>query len=144
MKILALIGEIFDPFAKLVDELHTSDEEKRRLENEIQMARAQMLLASIDYEKEILGRQADIIVAEAKGESWLQRSWRPMTMLFLTGLVGAHWLGVTPPGLSEAQALSLLGLVKLGLGGYVVGRSVEKAAPKIADAFGSKGADNRE
>lgn len=67
-----------------------------------------------------------IIVAEAGGDSWLQRNWRPMTMLWFTALVGAHWLGLTPENLSEAQVLGLLDIVQVGLGGYVVGRSVEK------------------
>jgi len=73
-----------------------------------------------------LKSQTSIIVAEATGDSWLQRNWRPLVMMFLTGLVGAHWLGFTPAGLTEAEVLSLLGIVKVGLGGYVVGRSAEK------------------
>jgi len=69
---------------------------------------------------------SSIIIAEAQGHSWLQRNWRPMTMLWFAALVGAHWLGFTPENLSEAQVIALLGIVKVGLGGYVVGRSAEK------------------
>ncbi|WP_020411161.1 hypothetical protein [Microbulbifer variabilis] len=39
----------------------------------------------------------------------------------------AHWLGWTAPNLGKEQALAVLGVVKIGLGGYVVGRSAEKA-----------------
>lgn len=69
---------------------------------------------------------ASIIRAEATGDSWLQRSWRPVTMLVFVGLVVARWLGFSAEGMTEAEYLSVYELIKLGLGGYVVGRSVEK------------------
>lgn len=68
----------------------------------------------------------NIIVAEASGESWLQRNWRPLVMMWFAGLVGAHWMGFTPSNLSEATVIELLAIVKVGIGGYVVGRSAEK------------------
>lgn len=67
-----------------------------------------------------------IIVAEAKG-SWLQRNWRPGFMVtFMIIVINNYllfpWFGVPmlplPPEMWE--------LIKLGMGGYVVGRSVEK------------------
>ena len=69
---------------------------------------------------------SSIIVAEAQGESWLQRNWRPVTMITFVGLVVAKWLGYTAPGVTEAIELKLLDIIQVGLGGYVVGRSVEK------------------
>jgi hypothetical protein len=72
--------------------------------------------------------QRDIIVAETQSESWFTANWRPVTMLAFVGLVIAHWLGFTAPGISEEQVMSLLDIVKIGLGGYVVGRSAEKVA----------------
>lgn len=80
----------------------------------------------ITLDKAELEQAGAVITAEANGESWLQRNWRPLTMLTFTGLVVAHWLGWTAPGLSESQTLALLEIVKIGLGGYVVGRSAEK------------------
>ena len=71
---------------------------------------------------------ARIVQAEASSEHWLTATWRPIVMLWFAGLVGAHWLGYTPEGLSEETVQSLLGIVQVGIGGYVVGRSVEKAA----------------
>ena len=70
---------------------------------------------------------SNIIIAEAKGGSWLQRMWRPMTMMIFVGLVAAHWLGFTPPNLPHQQVMALLDIIKIGLGGYVLGRSAEKA-----------------
>jgi len=71
---------------------------------------------------------ADIIIAEATGESWLQRSWRPIVMLTFCGLIVARWLGWAAPNLTESEYLALWEIVKIGLGGYVVGRSAEKVA----------------
>ncbi len=73
-----------------------------------------------------LQEAASIIRAEAGGESWLQRNWRPLTMLTFVALVVAKWLGFTAPGVSEAVELELMRLIQIGLGGYVVGRSAEK------------------
>lgn len=77
-------------------------------------------------DNDILNRQADIIVAEAQGGSWLQNSWRPLIMLNFGVLITAHWLGFTPDNLGDAQVLALLDIVQVGLGGYIVGRSAEK------------------
>jgi len=79
-----------------------------------------------DIERTELKGAIDIIVAEAKGDSWLQRSWRPILMLWFAGLVGAHWLGFTPDNLSQSTINQLLSIVQIGIGGYIVGRSGEK------------------
>ena len=73
-----------------------------------------------------LDTAAAVIVAEAKGGSWLQRSWRPLTMLTFTGLIVAKWLGFTAAGITPELEIELLSIIKVGLGGYVVGRSGEK------------------
>ena len=88
----------------------------------------EMFKAEIDAQKEV-------IVAEAKSESWVTRNWRPVTMLTFTGLVVMYWLGWTAPNLSQEEVLALLEIVKYGLSGYVVGRSAEKVAPALAAMF---------
>jgi len=75
-----------------------------------------------------------IIVAEASG-NWLQRSWRPLLMLTFGGLIVARWFGWSAPNLSESEYTHLWDIVELGIGGYVIGRSVEKTAPAIAEAL---------
>lgn len=77
----------------------------------------------------------EMIKAEAQGESWLQRNWRPILMLVFGGLIVARWCGFVAPNLSEAEYLKLWSIVEFGLGGYVVGRSVEKIAPSVAEAM---------
>lgn len=67
----------------------------------------------------------DIIKEEARA-GFLASSWRPITMLVFVTLITAHWLGFTPEGISEEEVIGLLEIVKVGLGGYVLGRSGEK------------------
>lgn len=70
--------------------------------------------------------QASILLAEVNGESWLQRNWRPMLMVWFSVLIGGYWFGYTPENLSEATVLKLFSLVQIGMGGYIIGRSGEK------------------
>jgi len=79
--------------------------------------------------------QAQIVQAEAASGNWLASSWRPITMLTFVGLIVARWFGWAAPNLAEAEYLKLWDIVQLGLGGYVIGRSVEKVIPSIASAI---------
>ena len=76
--------------------------------------------------------RGQVVQAEATGESWLQRNWRPLTMVWFSALIGGYWFGYTPDNLSEEAVLSLFGLIKLGLGGYVIGRSAEKITKELS------------
>ena len=79
--------------------------------------------------------QAAIVQAEAQSEHWLAACWRPILMLTFGGLIVARWLGWSAPNITEAEVLKLWDIVQLGLGGYVIGRSVEKVVPAIAGAL---------
>ena len=99
-------------------------------------ADAQLKLMQMQQQGDLAELQAavSVILAEASG-NWLQRSWRPLMMLFFSGLVGARWFGYSAPNMSEAEVQELWSIVKLGIGGYTIGRSVEKVAPYIAQAL---------
>lgn len=73
-----------------------------------------------------IAEKSSIITTEAKSEHWLVAAWRPITMLTFVGLIVMHWLGFTAENLPEDQVMALLEIVKIGLGGYVLGRSAEK------------------
>lgn len=79
--------------------------------------------------------RAEIVKTEAASSHWLAANWRPLTMLTFAGLIVARWFGWAAPNLSEAEYLKLWSIVEFGLGGYVVGRSVEKIAPSVAEAL---------
>ena len=79
--------------------------------------------------------QSDIVKTEAASTHWLAANWRPLLMLVFGALIVARWFGWAAPNLTEAEYLKLWSIVEFGLGGYVVGRSVEKIAPSIASAI---------
>lgn len=102
---------------------------------EVEKAKIQQLTAVLDQANEVFKGQVSIILAEAQGGGFLQRNWRPITMLVFLGLVVGHFFGLEGPNFTGADSEHLFFLVELGLGGYVIGRSVEKVAPSIAEVL---------
>ena len=121
------IAGILKPVSDIIDNLHTSDEERGSLNNALAAVQSVVTQSFLDYESQVLALRGSIINTEATGESWLQRSWRPITMLTFLVLVVCDSFGWLAFRLAE-QAWTLL---QIGLGGYVVGRSAEKIVPKI-------------
>jgi hypothetical protein len=109
---------------------------KRWFPDPAEAAKAQqdMVMALLSQQASLNAAAGDIIKAEAQSDHWLAACWRPILMLTFGGLIVARWLGWSAPGLSEAEVLKLWDIVQLGLGGYVIGRSIEKVAPQIAAA----------
>lgn len=131
----------FDPLSAIIDLVKDGVDKvfpdpKDKLQAE--QLKATLQQALIDQGTKIIQAQASIVVAEASSDSVLAKNWRPITMLTFVGLVVCHWFGLNASGISEAQYLSLFDLIKIGLGGYVVGRSMEKVADSVGDAFGKK------
>lgn len=69
---------------------------------------------------------AETVRTEMQGESWLQRNWRPVTMLTFLALIVAKWFGFSVEGITPEVELAVFDIIKIGLGGYVIGRSAEK------------------
>jgi len=99
--------------------------------------KAKLELLKLDQEGKLteLKAQAQIINTEAASQHWLAANWRPLTMLVFVGLIVARWFGWAAPNLAEEEYIKLWSIVELGLGGYVIGRSVEKIVPQIAGAL---------
>ncbi len=117
-------GSVIKDLLSGLDNLFTSKEEKIKAENVIK----QIL---IEKQLELQRMQTEIIVAEAKG-NFIQRSWRPILMLSFGFIViyvkfAAPLFGFPIPELE----MEFWELLKIGIGGYVVGRSAEKIADKI-------------
>ena len=127
----ALIPVLAPILGKVVGNLFPDPEQKAKAE-------AEMLRQLMEHQAQIETAAASIIKAEAESTHWLAANWRPITMLTFLGLIVARWFGWAAPSLSEAEYIKLWSIVEFGLGGYVVGRSVEKIAPSIADALSRK------
>ena len=91
-----------------------------KIQGELQMELMKIIQEQIEAQKAI-------IVAEATGKSWLQRNWRPLLMLVFTIIIAFNYI-VAP--LFSRQPLpippDMWDLLKIGIGGYIVGRSAEK------------------
>lgn len=126
--IQALIPALAPIVSRVVGNLFPDPAEKAKAEAE---AMRELLHAQGEIEK----AAAQIIQTEAASTHWLAANWRPLTMITFTCLIVARWMGWVAPNLSEAEYLKLWSIIEFGLGGYVVGRSVEKIAPSIAGAL---------
>lgn len=91
--------------------------------------------------------QMKVLVAEAQGESWLQRMWRPLTgaslgftVIFYAVIVpvAVDWLGAPPVRIGDMLLEWVFnGLLAFGTV-YAGGRSLEKIATQIAGALSRK------
>jgi hypothetical protein len=81
---------------------------------------------------EELSSSIKVILAEINSDSWLAKNWRPITMLSFVTIIVNNF--IIYPYLSlfwgDAPKMEIppdmWDLLKLGLSGYVVGRSIEK------------------
>jgi len=87
-----------------------------------------------EFETTLIASKAKVLQAEAKSEHWIVSSWRPITMLTFTFIVASNYviapyasalLSINIPTLELTD--QMWELLKIGIGGYIVGRSVEKA-----------------
>ena len=130
-----IFAGLVEPVTGLIGKFVEDKDKKNELTVEVERLLDGAAARADDYIKALLREQASIIKTEATGHSWLQRNWRPLMMLWFGALLGLYWFGVTPPNLTEATIHELFGLLKLGIGGYVIGRSAEKVVPKAVEAF---------
>lgn len=80
----------------------------------------------------LVQNQADVLVAEISGKSWLQRNWRPILMLTVVAIIANNYILFPYLSLFTDEVIvlelpeKLYNLMTVGVGGYIVGRSVEK------------------
>lgn len=128
LPIIEMIGKVLD---KLIPDAETREK-----------AKAEITTQLLSNDKALTEAARDVVVAEAKGESWMQRNWRPCLMFTIMGLL--VWNGMFLPLISawmkvdlvklqdwDAIPAAMWSLLQIGVGGYVIGRTGEK----IADAM---------
>ncbi len=125
------IKETVDSIGNAIDKIDKSDEKL-----DIQLKYKKLLMeiegSYLNYENKLLEGQTKIIESEAKGESWLQRNWRPMLMCICMVIIFMNYVlvpifNVTPAILDD----HIWGMMQLGIGGYVGGRSLEKISENL-------------
>lgn len=126
-----IVAGIFKPIADVIEHIVPSGDARLQIQQKLLEAQISTAQQMMEYEKQLLDGQIKIITAEAQGASWMQRNWRPVTMLTFLVLVVCDAFGWLPFRLA-GEAWTLL---QIGLGGYVAGRSLEKVAPAITSAI---------
>jgi hypothetical protein len=139
--ITGLLRSVLGGTLSTIIDAYVSDLELRR------KIKADLDHAPIEEFGELLSAQRDVVLAKVNSQSWLTRSWRPLLMLLLMGL-----LVVCGPILPSAELLvshhidfrprwellppELWDVMVIAMGGYVGGRSLEKIATAVTASRG--------
>ncbi len=116
-KFVSSITGFTNSVGSIIDKSSTTDEEK------LEMKRKLSDLA-IQAELQVLNLKSEVTKLELQG-NWLQRSWRPIAMLALLAcIIGLYIAG-------QPVDAALIDTFKLGLGGYIAGRSLEKVTTSV-------------
>ena len=127
---IGLISALAHIVGDIVKEAKPDTDKKAEAENKVR-------LALLENTKQIEASASQIILAEAKSESWIASSWRPILMFNITLIVSVNYLIFPLIEVATGSKLmiplpdELWTLLTVGVGGYVVGRSGEKVAKTL-------------
>ena len=121
-----LVGKVLPEAGKIIDNLHTSTEEKMAARQKLE---ALLVSAEQEAQKEVSARWE----ADMKSDAWLPKNIRPLTLIFLTtvfvilsvfdGNLGEFSIG-------EAYVPVYQTLLMTVYAAYFAGRSIEKVRGK--------------
>lgn len=132
---------IVDSIGGVIGKFVTSPEEKLKAQIEVTKIATDFQSQVLSAERDLAVQQATVITAEIKSESWLARNWRPILMLTFTFIIAWNYifvpiLGAFTDKLKPAEIVpDMWQLLKLGVSGYIVGRSAEKIVPDVVAAI---------
>ena len=139
------INTLIAGVGKIIDKFKHAPAEKAAAHLALGKLHHNMVQESLQFEIKQVQAQASVILAEAKSDSWLTKNWRPLLMLvFMIIIVNNFliWPYSTEMGIVAKQLdfpVWMQQLLKLGVGGYIGGRSAEKIIPATVAAWkGSK------
>jgi len=114
-----------------------SPEDQARIDMELNQLKSKLINDIATYNTAIINAQKEAVVAEASSDNWLASNWRPITMLTFVFIIANNYIIYPYASLFFENAPKLdiptqmWELLKIGLGGYVVGRSLEKIAKNM-------------
>lgn len=131
-----IISQTIKPLGEIIDNVHTSKEEKLEAQKALEEIENSLTLEVLDFHRAELENKKEVLVAEAKSEHFITSSWRPITALVFTFIIANNYI-IAP----YSEALfgikvmfdlppEMWDLLKLMIGGYVVSRGVEKTVQK--------------
>jgi len=119
--ILAFISSIFAPATEILKNVHTSDADRMKLENEFEKIKAGISEKMIALEMEKIKLQE----TEVQSSNWIVAAWRPLCSIAVVGIIIAASFGLAHPD------QKFYDLAQWFLVGYAGGRSLEKALPNV-------------
>jgi hypothetical protein len=133
MNILKALGDLIPSIGRSIEKIIPDKDLARKLTHEIEVL-------VLGIQSGLIQAKSSIIIAEAQGASWIQRSWRPITMLTFVLIIANNYI-IVPYAVSFGLEVPMLdippgmwGLLTVGIGGYIGGRSYEKGVKIKADA----------
>jgi hypothetical protein len=126
MNIFSFIQDLFRPASDLVDNLHTSDEERLKLRNQLADIESKVNVKLLELEKTRIEALSRVDVAEANSKHTLRALWRPIVSMALVAII--IYAAFKPEIVLDQN---IYDLANVFLGGYVGGRSLEKIASNI-------------
>lgn len=119
------IAEATTAIGGVVDKFVTNDEERLA-------AKKELTQVVTKFTTDITAAQADVLKVELSG-NWLQRSWRPLLMVAFGFIILYQYFISQVFRLPQVDLPErFFDLLEIGLGGYVIGRSVEKVIDSVA------------
>lgn len=131
MKIIDLISSAFvkeagNTIGNVIDDVVTNDQERME-------AKKQLLEVVTKFAADISTAQASVLKTEMTGTK-LQRNWRPFVMLAFAGVVVYEYFVSSIFNLPKSNLPETFwSLLEIGMGGYVIGRSLEKITGSVAE-----------
>ena len=121
------IGSVFKDVREAITGKAIEDPDKK----------AELLMKLKEAELATQQMQAKIVETEAGSSHWITSAWRPITMLVFVSIVANNYIlvpylqafGLHVPTLQLND--EMWNLLKIGIGGYIVGRSAEKVVSNI-------------
>jgi hypothetical protein len=137
MMIATILKFVLGPLVGHLVDLYKSYNQKQISESQLRRDIEKVILGTFN---EVSKTQAEVIMAEAKGENWLQRNWRPVVAVAFAFVVVFYglitpimvgWFGMPPVRVGDDLLKWIMDAVVICLGGYIGGRSLEKIASMI-------------
>ena len=125
MNILSALGGLIPSIGETINKAVKDKDLAAKLKHEIKTL-------IVGLQSALVEAKARIIVAEAQGQSAIQRNWRPLTMLTFVFIIANNYI-IVPYAVAFGLAVPMLeippgmwGLLTVGIGGYIGGRTLEK------------------
>ncbi len=120
-----IVSPIIKPVFDTIDRLIPDKTKAEELKTEVQVTAMNQDFSKFEN---LINKQAAVIMSETQGKSWIERDWRAIAMLSFVLVVIYNYVFAPMFSLPSVVIVhDMWDLLKIGIGGYVVGTSVENS-----------------